>query len=70
MPRSVTSARDRVIEKASKLVCAPSHVFIIGRPVPRAPEELRHFGQGDFEVDALFDLVERARALANALATA
>jgi hypothetical protein len=69
MPRSVTSARDRVIEKAAKLVCAQSHVFIIGRPLPRAPEEPRHFGQGAFEVDDLFDLVERARAFAHALAT-
>jgi hypothetical protein len=69
MPRSVTSARDRLIEKASKLVCAQSHVFIVGRPRPRAPEEPRHFGQGSFEVDALLDLVERARAFAHALAT-
>jgi len=69
MPRSVTSARDRLIEKASKLVCAQSHVFVIGRPLPRAPEEPRHFGQGAFEVDALLDLSERARAFAHALAT-
>jgi hypothetical protein len=69
MPPSVTSARDRVIEKASKLVCAPSHVFVVGRPVPRAAEAPRHFGQGDFEVEALFDLVERARGVAHALAT-
>lgn len=69
MPRSVTSARDRLIEKASKLVCAQSQVFVIGRPLPRAPEEPRHFGQGAFEVDALLDLVERARACAHALAT-
>ncbi len=69
MPRSVTSARDRMIEKASKLVCAPSHVFIVGRPMPRAPDQPRHFGQGDFEVDALVDLVDRARAFAHALAT-
>jgi hypothetical protein len=70
MPPSVTSARDRAIEKASKLVCAESYVFVIGRPVPRAPEEPRQFGQGSFEVDALVDLVERARAFAHALATA
>jgi hypothetical protein len=70
MPASVTSARDRVIEKASKLVCAQSDVFVIGRPRPRAPEEPRLFGQGDFEVDALFELFERSRAFAHALATA
>jgi hypothetical protein len=69
MPRSVASARDRVIEKAAKLVCAQSHVFVIGRPLPRAPDEPRHFGRGAFEVDELFDLVERARAFAHALAT-
>jgi len=68
MPPSVTSARDRLIEKASKLVCAPSHVFIVGRPQPRAPDQPRHFGQGSFEVGALLDLVERARAFAHALA--
>ena len=69
MPPSVASARDRVIERASKLVCAQSSVFVIGRPKPRAPEEPRCFGQGAFEVDAVFDLVERARAFAHALAT-
>jgi hypothetical protein len=69
VPRAVASARDRLIEKASKLVCAPSHVFIVGRPLPRAPEEPRHFGRGTFEVDALVELVERSRAFAHALAT-
>lgn len=69
MPPSVTSARDRLIAKASTLVCTRAHVFVVGRPVPRAPEAPRHFGQGAFEVDALFDLVERARGAAHALAT-
>jgi hypothetical protein len=69
MPRSVASARDRVIEKASKVVCAPSYVFVVGRPQPRVPEQPRHLGEGAFEVDALFDLVERARAFAHAVAT-
>jgi hypothetical protein len=70
MPPSVTSARDRAIERASKLVCAESYVFMVGRPLPRAPEQPRQFGQGSFEVDALVELVERARAFAHALATA
>jgi hypothetical protein len=70
MPPSVTSARDRLIEKASKLVCTRADVFVVGRPLPRAPDESRHFGQGAFEVEALLDLVERARALAHALAHA
>jgi hypothetical protein len=68
MPPSILSARDRAIERASQLVCAQSSVFVIGRPMPRAPEEPRHFGRGEFEVDAVFDLVERARAFAHALA--
>lgn len=69
MPPAVTNARDRVTRVASKVICAESHVLVIGRPVPRKPGEPRHFGQGSFEVDAVFDLVERSRAFAHAIAT-
>jgi len=69
LPVAVASARDRLIEKAAKLVCDPAYVFVVGRPLPRPPEGPRQFGEASFEVDALFDLVERSRAFANAIAT-
>lgn len=68
MPPAVRSAREPLIEKASKIHCGPDHVNVIGRPLPRAPEESREYGQGDFEVEALVDLVERTLAFVHVLA--
>jgi len=69
MPRAVTSARDRLIERVSTLACGPDHVVAVGRPLPRSAEDPREFGQASFEVEALSELIERARAFAHALAT-
>jgi hypothetical protein len=69
MPRAVSSARDRLIERVSTLGCGPDHVFAVGRPLPRGAEDPREFGQASFEVEALSELIERARAFAHALAT-
>jgi hypothetical protein len=67
MPSAVMNARERLIEKASVITCGSDHVFVIGRPLPRAPDEPREYGQGDFEVESLVDLVERTIAFVRAL---
>jgi hypothetical protein len=69
LPPALSKARARLIEKASRIVTGADHVFAVGRALPRAPGEPREFGRGNFDADALIDLIERARALAHALAT-
>jgi hypothetical protein len=69
MPPALTSARQRLIEKAAKIVCRDTSVFVVARPLPRAPDDPRDLGQASFELDAINDLVERTRAFAHALGT-
>jgi len=69
MPPAVSSARDRLIEKVVQIGFGPEHAFAVGRPLPRAADDPREFGQASFEVPALLELIERARAFAHALAT-
>jgi len=69
LPPALSKARARLIEKASRITTGSAHVFAVGRAVPLAPGDPREFGRGNFDADALIDLVERARALAHALAT-
>jgi hypothetical protein len=70
MPPAVRSAREPLIEKASVISCERDRVAVIGRPLPRAPDETREFGQGDFEVESLVDLVERTLVFVCALQNA
>jgi hypothetical protein len=67
MPPAVRSAREPLIEKAAIITCEHDRVEVIGRPLPRAPDEPREYGQGDFEVESLVDLVERTIAFVRAL---
>ena len=69
LPPALAKARARLIEKAARITTGSDHVFAVGRPAPRAPGEPREFARGNFDADALIDLIERARALAHALAT-
>jgi len=69
LPPALAKARARLIERASRIGTGTDHVFAVGRPLPRAAGEPREFGRGNFDADALLDLIERARALAHALAT-
>lgn len=69
MPPALTGARDRLIERAAKISCRDTQLFVIARPLPRAPEDPRDLGQASFELDAINDLIERARAFAHALGT-
>ena len=69
MPPAIASARARLIEKAAKIACEPNRVFVIGLPLPRAPEAPRDIGQGNFDPNDLIDLIDRSRAFAHALAT-
>ena len=69
MPAALTSARNRLIEKAAKISCRDSHVFVIARPLPRSPDDPRGLGRASFELEPINDLIERARAFAHALGT-
>lgn len=67
LPPAVASARDRLIERATRIICTAGGVLVIAHPLPRSADDPRDFGQGSFELDALLDLIDRSRAFANAL---
>lgn len=69
MPAALTSARNRLIERAAKISCRGTHLFVIARPLPRTHDEPRDLGQASFELAAISDLIDRARGFAHALGT-
>jgi len=69
MPPALTGARKRLIEKSSKIICRDTTLFVIARPLPRSADDPRDLGQASFELEAINDLIDRARGLAHALGT-
>jgi len=52
---------------ASSIWRGDDRVEVEGRPVPRAPHEIREFGQGDFNVESLVVTIERSIELVRAM---
>jgi hypothetical protein len=69
MPPDVQRTRQALIEKASRIWCGPDRVQVDGAPLPRAPNEAREFGQGDFSVESMVESVGRTIELVRALET-
>jgi hypothetical protein len=67
MPPAVSTAREPLTMKASIITCQRDQVEVTGRPLPAAPDETSEYGQGDFEVESLVELMERTLVFVRAL---
>jgi len=67
MPPAVANARQPLSQVASTIALNADRVFVVGRAPAREPKVSRDFGQGDFGVESLVDLVERSVAFVRAL---
>jgi hypothetical protein len=67
MPLDVERAHAALRLNASSIWCGKDRVEVIGGPLPRAQNETREFGQGDFEVESMVKMIEQTLAFVRAL---
>lgn len=67
VPSVVEHPRRALAEIASRISCEEAQVVVTGRPLHRAADETREFGQGDFTVESMVTLIERTIDFVQAL---